>query len=391
VHIEDRGDVATSNEPTQRSFACRVLTEESAWDIIREDWERLYAITPGATPWQSWDFQSRWWRYMRGSRQLRIVIVTHDDTACLILPLQLTIQTAFRLRVLEPIGMPDDINRPRLGIGPFDLSALHAGLQALWNRPVEWDGLRIDEKTLPDDEVSVLREAAKSRAATIRCVPFHPCPFLTLPVSWNVYLAERGTRLAKNLRSSRRAIEARGALSSEQFDDAAGVVRAYDVLVELHRRSWKHDAKIGLSQSEHYQTFYRDFVVRMAQLGRARAWILSCDGVTVAATLAFHDKATYYSTQIAHDQAFAKASPGTLLESIELEKLISEGRFQTYDFLGGALNNKRRWTDSALQTHRAWLIRRSVRGRLFSIFTFRIKPLLKSLLKLKTVALPPSV
>lgn len=367
------------DEPHTHGLTCRLLTEESAWSTIREDWERLYAITPGVTPWQSWDFLSRWWQHMRGHRQLRIVVVEQDGLALLLVPLQLDRQTPFRLRVLEPIGMPDDINRPKLAIGAFHPLAFKTALLELWRRRFEWDALRVDEKTLDDDELGLLRDFEASHPANMKLVPFHPCPFLRLPESWETYIRERGTRLAKNLRSSRRSIEARGRIEAEQFDDEAAVMQAYDALIELHNRSWKYQARIGLSQSDNYRAFYRSFVARMAQRGQARAWILSCDGAAIAATLAFHENGIYYSTQIAHDAAFAKSSPGTLLESIELEHLIHEAKFRTYDFLGGALSNKRRWTDAALQTQRIWLIRPSFRGRIFETYYFKIKPLAKNL------------
>lgn len=60
----------------------------------------------------------------------------------------------------------------------------------------------------------------------------------------------------------------------------------------------------------------------------------------IAATLALLEGSTYYSAHIAHDNEFARYSPGTLLESIELEDLMRERRFHTYDFLAGALQNK---------------------------------------------------
>lgn len=115
----------------------------------------------------------------------------------------------------------------------------------------------------------------------------------------------------------------------------------------------------------------------MASQGKARAWILKCNDRPIAATLAFYDNSTYYSTQIVHDEAYSRSSPGTLLESIEMEHLIGEARFTTYDFLGGAPSNKRRWTETAMQTRRFCLVRGTSRGRIFRLYYFTIKPLAK--------------
>jgi CelD/BcsL family acetyltransferase involved in cellulose biosynthesis len=58
----------------------------------------------------------------------------------------------------------------------------------------------------------------------------------------------------------------------------------------------------------------------------------------------------YYSLQIVHDEEYARFSPGTLLEARELEELFCSGDVRRYEFMGGALRNKLRWTDAAIDT-----------------------------------------
>jgi len=356
---------------------CRVLADDDDWDRVRDHWERLAELTPSITPWQSWDLLSRWWHTQRGSRQLRIVVVETDGVVRLLLPLQLSLVAPLRLRVLEPLGMSEEINRPRLALGMPDGELLTAALRLLWQRRHEWDALRIDEKIAGDPEVAVLREFARDTKSWLQAVPFHPCPYLQLNTPWEAYLRSRSPRLQKNLRAARRCLEARGTVTAERLDHADDVMRALDILIDLHGRSWKHADSVGLSQSNSYRAFYRDFVEVMSQRKQARAWVLKCDGRPIAATLAFHQDMTYYSAQIAHDEEFSKCSPGTLLEAIELEDLLVENRFRTYDFLGGALNNKLRWTSTSHPTERLWFVRKSLRGIGFHTAYFVAKPLLK--------------
>jgi Protein involved in cellulose biosynthesis (CelD) len=367
-------------------FKARLLANDGDWDLLRDDWERLSRSTPDFTPWQSWDLLSRWWRSQHGSRQLRIVAVELNGVIQMLLPLQLSVLPPAQLRILEPIGMPDDINRPRLSLGVPDAPAFHCAMQLLWQRRREWDAIRIDEKQQDDLETGWLQEFAGSHGPWLRQVAFHPCPYLDLAGSWTSYLAARGARLAKNLRASKRCLEAQGPVIAQRSDTTRDVLNAFDVLVSLHERSWKHEARVGLSQSDSYCAFYRDFVRAQADLGCARAWTLSCNSQPVAATVAFHDGSTYFSAQIAHDAAFSKCSPGTLLEAAELEDLFVEGKFRTYDFLGGALNNKLRWTSQARATQRVWLIRKSLKGMLFYLYYFAIKPRLK---RVRSARQPP--
>jgi len=364
-------------DDNEAGFKTRLLTNDGDWNTVRDDWERLSQSTPEFTPWQSWEWLSRWWQSQRGSRQLRLVVVERDGKVQMLLPLQLSVLPPLQLRVLEPVGMPDDINRPRLSLGVPDAGAFAGALNLLWQHRTQWDAIRVDEKQHDDAEVMWLRSFAQASNSWLQQVAFHPCPYLDLSGTWQSYLTSRGTRLAKNLRASKRSLEARGPVEARRCDSATDVLNAFDTLIALHERSWKHTARVGLSQSDAYRRFYRDFVGALAREGRARAWVLNCNSQPVAATLAFNDGSTYYSAQIAHDEAFSKCSPGTLLEAMELEDLFTEGRFRTYDFLGGALNNKLRWTSQSRTTQRVWLIRKSLRGTAFCGYYFRLKPRIK--------------
>lgn len=364
-------------------LTCRLATADGDWLLLRNDWDRLYQLTPGITPWQSWDFLSRWWRSLRGSRRLRLVVIERAGVVQMILPLQLSVIAPVRLRVLEPVGMPDDINRPRLALGASDGRLFAAAWQLLWQHRHEWDALRVDEKLPHDAEVEWLRQFAqsdnKNGSGWLQAIAFHPCPYLQMPPSWDLYARSRSPSLLKKLRAAQRCLAARGTVTAQRFDEPDDVLRAFDTLISLHQRSWKHAAQVGLSQSDDYRRFYRQFVEVSAARRQARAWVLHCDSQPIAATFAFHEGVTYYSAQIAHDSAFSKCSPGTLLESIEMQDLLAEGRFRTYDFLGGALNNKLRWTDTAHVTQRVWFLRRSWRGALFQRYYFQVKPLIKRL------------
>ena len=118
----------------------------------------------------------------------------------------------------------------------------------------------------------------------------------------------------------------------------------------------------------------------MASLGRCRILVLRCGGAPVAATVAILDADTYYSTQIVHDEAFAACSPGTLLEAMEIEGLMNEGRFATYEMMGSFLSNKLRFTEMATKSSQALVLRRRVRTFAMDAFYFFIKPYLRPIL-----------
>ena len=238
----------------------------------------------------------------------------------------------------------------------------------------EWDGLRLDEKTPDDPEFLLLQGLAQRHGWTLRSVALHACPYLALNGSWEEYLAGRSSKLRKNLNAGRRRLEAIAPLRLQCFESPSEIRAGFEVLLEVTRKSWKQSAGVGLAASEQYRSFYREFLGRMADAQRARIYALYAGEQAVAATLAFIDGTTYYSTQIAHDTHWDACSPGTVLESLEMQALLNERRFKTFDFLGAAVSNKRRWTDTLPDTNRVLWLRPTLRSRLFDAAYFTFKP-----------------
>jgi CelD/BcsL family acetyltransferase involved in cellulose biosynthesis len=357
-------------------LSCDVLHDGDAWERVREAWEPLRAMTPEATPWQRWDFLSGWWRSQQAERRrLCLVVVARAGVPRLILPLQISRAPAtVALRWLEPLGMPDDINRPRLGIGPLDRDAYRLAFDRLWAMRRYWDGLRVDERRAEEADVEFLREFAAERGASFRAEPLHPCPYLSLETDWASYIATRGVRLRKNLRAARRKLDARGPWSLQCFESAAEMPAGYALLLDVQERSWKATHGIGLSLSGDYRRFYGEYVRSLAACGAARILVLRSGARPVAATLAVMEGETYYSAMIAHDAEFDDCSPGTLLEALELEALMTERRFRRYDFLGAALANKRRWTDAAIDTSRLVVLPPGPLAWLYESWIYGIRP-----------------
>lgn len=360
-------------------LTCEVISNTTDWQKLATSWGRLLKKTPESTPWQSMEWLMPWWKHLSGSRRLMIVVVRRGDTPCLILPLQIAESPGFGIpvRFLEPIGMPDDINRPAFGLGlREETAALDCALETIWKHRAEWDGIRLDEKERSDREVESLAGFGERHGLAVHITDLHPCPRLELGQDWEVYLATRGRLLRRNLRTYRKQLETNGPVQLQIFETADEVNGAFDVFLRIHGRSWKHDAGLSLSR-EDYQQCYREFLVSMAAKGRARVLIMHSGAYAVAGAIAAMDDNVYYGAQIAHDAEFNRFSPGTLLESLELEALMQEKRFQTYDFFGAALSNKRRWTEDLRPTCRVLLLRKNLRARLFDRWYFWCKPRLQ--------------
>jgi CelD/BcsL family acetyltransferase involved in cellulose biosynthesis len=377
-------------EPTQprlvpardAPLTCRVVKDLRGWADLRRVWDRLLEASPDRTPWQSYAFLTLWWRHLSGDHALRIFVVERGGVPCLALPMQLSRWKrlpGMPVRLLEPIGMVMDVNRPRLALGEFDEAAYRCAFDAIWTLGDDWHVVRIDEKPWDDREIALLRDYGLEHGCVFRQVFSHLVPYLDLRQSWAAYLRSRSPKLRKNLKAARRKLERRGAVALESHNAETAVVEAFQTVLDLHARSWKREKRIEHSRSAGYSEFFGDWVRHMASLGRCRILVLRCGGKPVAATVAFLDGDTYYAVQIVHDAEFAACSPGTLLEALEIEGLMNEGHFAKYEMMGSFLSNKMRWTEMATASSHVLVLRRRVRTFAMDAFYFFIKPYLRPL------------
>lgn len=363
----------------QAPLTCRLVTDLRGWADLKLVWNRLLEASPDQTPWQSYAFLTLWWRYLSGDMPLRLFVVERSGEPCLVLPMQIArwnVLPGAPVRLLEPIGMIMDVNRPRLALGPFDEAAYRCAFDAIWHRK-DWHVIRVDEKPWDDAETALLRDYALEHGCVFRQVFSHLVPYVDLRQSWAEFVQGRSQKLRKNLKAARRKLEQRGEVRLASYEGETELLEAFGIVLDLHRRSWKRKKRVEHSRSEDYPDFYADWVHHMASCGQCRILVLFCGERPVAATVAFTDGDIYYSAQIVHDAEFGVCSPGTLLESMELESLMNEGRFATYDMLGSFLNNKKRWTDTATRTAHTLVLRRRLRTFALDGFYFLIKPYLR--------------
>lgn len=358
-------------------LACRVVTKLEEWEMLQPWWDGLLAESPESTPWQGYAYLTHWWRHLSNGIPLRIYVVERNGIPCLILPLQISKwawMPGLPIRMLEPIAMLMDVNRPRLALGQFSPDAYACAFAELCNRRNDWDLIRIDEKPWADAEVALLRDFALEREFVFRQAYSHPVPYLDLDRSWAQYLTGRSQKLRKNLKAARRKLEALGTVELHDYRTPTEIETGLAIVLDLHTRSWKLKDKVEHSKSDSYQQFFRSWLLHMAFRGQARILALKCGDRPVAATIALMDGDTYYSAQIVHDREFNACSPGTLLESCELESLMQEQRYRRYDFLGSFLNNKMRWTDTATPTTHAFVMQKRFRNFILDGYYFLLKP-----------------
>jgi hypothetical protein len=282
------------------------------------------------------------------------------------------------MRKLTFITTPMDMNRPKLLFGDAADRCLPAFLEWLRAHAADWDILDIDEQK-PDATTDEIHEffgkmgCLIARSETI-------CPYLPLVGTWDEFLTGRSRKMRSNVNRLRRRISDRGEIVIRRITSGPDIESAIDSHCEIEAQSWKAEKNLHLSGDKSHYFFHKSLARVFGAKGAFQLRRLECAGKPVASTYGIEHEGVFHSMKIAHDQAYDACSPGTVLESFELEDLFGSG-LARYEFMGSFLANKLRWTSDVHRTVNVHIYQRCVRLSIFFFVFFILKRKVKAVLK----------
>ena len=289
-------------------------------------WERLHAATRLRSPFLTWTWQSRWARAFAADRRVEVHRVM-DGEGGLVAALPLYEASP---GVFETIGGADVSDYLDLvAVAGREEEAWTALLEARGAEPVEW---RLHAVPADSPTVTALPRLARACGLAAEAVVDDRCPVLTLPATWDAYLAGLGGKHRHELgrkmrRLEREAPEARASCAHRPADVTARLGDFFD----LHRRSRAGKARF---MDPRMEAFFREAVMALAERGAARLWFLDTASGPIASfvVLEWGDTVGLYNSGFHPDRA--ALSPGVVLLGHLIRDAIERGR-RRFDFLRG--------------------------------------------------------
>ncbi|MDP1699975.1 MAG: GNAT family N-acetyltransferase [Aestuariivirga sp.] len=102
-------------------------------------------------------------------------------------------------------------------------------------------------------------------------------------------------------------------------------------LLALEAAGWKGKRGTAIAANPALQAAFTDSCQFLAAAGKLRFWKLALDGKTIAITYAIVEGDQAWLHKIAHDEAYAKYSPGVLLVLYATERLFAESGITLVD------------------------------------------------------------
>jgi len=324
-----------------------VIQDSSALPQRQSEWQALAASCGVATVFQTWEWNSVWWRHFGRLPGRRLCLVTMRDTRGVLVgiaPLMTEFWRRTPLRCLSFLGTGQSDYLDILAAPGWELAvteALYAHLKQRGDWVIaDWPNVRAG---------GILREHSPATSLNLpfRNAETDVCPYLTLPQTGDALTLSLGRHLRTNLGYYDRAI--RRVYRTEYHSVAANerCESALDDLFELHERRWNDLGQFGAFRSRRVRAFHHE----VAQEAHARGWLrllsLRLDGSPEASWYGFSYGGLMLYYQSGFEPTLARWSLGTLLTTFALRTAVEEG-CATFDFGCGAGNSMAKWTN---QTH----------------------------------------
>jgi len=375
-------DVSWRTEVEGRQFGVRVVKSARQLLSLRSIWDTLLRETPDHTIFQSFDYQLLWCRHFRMIGDLNVLVLTEDDDIVGISPLMSKVihSAGSMTRQLSFIGSPSQVDRARHLFGRDAAICFKVLMRWLEAHKEDWDMCSFFEQSVNEAATDRLGKEFRRIGCRLFSSDVYLCPYIELDGQFNEYLGNRSRKLRQNLRRARRQLEQHGIVSVEAISNVRQVATGLDRYLALESRSWKATSNTGVGKAIADRAFYYALARHYAESGDFQLRFLMVDGVDVAATFGIRFEDVFYSLMIVHDKEYDRASPGTFLESIELEACFSQN-LREFDLLGGFVTNKLRWTATSRQTHHQHFVQLKMRPMCIFVLQYLVRPWLRERLE----------
>ena len=325
---------------------------------LQPEWCALQERCSEISPYQTWEWTEAWWRHF-GSRKRPCILLFYADSTELvgIAPLYISRHLGMPVRRLAWMGTgPSDYLGP-LTLPEHTEEVVEALLSYLERRLRGWDIADLQQMR---PSAPLLRHAPRpwphQPHSSQSVLQMEPCPYLSLPCTWEGVTQGLGKKMRSNLGYYERLLVKTFSDTRFFLADADSLEDGMTALFDLHQSRWNARWLPGVLGNKRIQAFHRLVAQRFLERGWLRLHLLSVDGTIRSALycFAFGGRTFYYLGGFAPD--LGKFSLGTLLTAHAIKQAIAEGSAE-FDFLRGSEPYKYRWLPLERHNSRMLLIR----------------------------------
>jgi CelD/BcsL family acetyltransferase involved in cellulose biosynthesis len=354
---------AAESRPSVKIVCC-----DAEWETLREDWNALYAASPGASTPLDFRWLRQWWTSYAGALTgagLRIVTLWRGSELIGVLPLYVRRERLGPFAI-QRLGFLSTGEAEVEETCPDYLNLLcRAGEEAICS-DAAWraiEAMSFDHMELLNIPEGALVQSAAAPRGLIRNSR-GACLIADLNGGFDAYLK----RLSANSRQNARRLIREAERAGVQFElaEAAQADEVFVDLIRLHQARWTANGQPGAFAAPRFVAFHRAMVSHWMRDRRVVLARMSLAKQPVAILYGFvtGTRFDFYQSGIRMNDSCPLRSPGTLAHLLLMRALVGRG-ITAYDFLSGSAPYKARLTTSATGLLEIGLWRTTVRSVLF--------------------------
>jgi len=240
-------------------------------------------------------------------------------------------------------------------------------INSLFNLKYKWDIFRIGRFVETNPIIECIETNLKNNSIRYKIKKEEPSFIIRLDDSYNVYLKKRSGKFRNYLKRMQKKLSALGCVKIVRIEDFDSMLDAYEQLLYVERKSWKHNHGTAISNIKKQEAFYRKLCEGEFKTRRLHLLFLYLNDLPVAYNLGLIKNNNYLYLKTSFVEEFKKASPATVLRADLIEELISIG-IEHFDFPGEPYEWEQQWAND-IQWHKSIIIyNNTLKAKLFSVY-----------------------
>jgi CelD/BcsL family acetyltransferase involved in cellulose biosynthesis len=373
----------SSTSVSTKPLVVSLVTRESEFSALRDEWNELARRSPGASVFQRHEWVSAWLHAEQGRAQLFILLVRCGGELRGIAPLCIKPSQSDLpgIRVLQFLGTPAADYLDLLLDGE-DRQVIVALVDTIMDARHRWDAWWLCHLVAGSTNSGRLLEELARRGIASREVKRQIAPYLELPEDPKRVAESLPKGVRYDLRKGLERLAETGEVNYEVIRTREMALKVLPEFVEVLRQREIDAERPSTREAREWFARYFAALLKGPAFDLVHFSRMSAGKVAVAYHFGFKYKGRLYWYKPTFDPTFAKAQPGKLLIKTIIESAVEEHIFE-FDFLLGHEPYKFQWTKSTRSLVDELVFSQTMRSRSARLWLIELKPALKNSKRLR--------
>ncbi len=352
------------------NYALTVLDNLQQINALEQEWNELHRRCGGRSIYNSFDFvYTSIKHFLQPQDELCVVVIRQRDDQALVAIFPCCISDYYwRLGTFRAmlIVARDESDKAYPIIESEHEKKVWPVLLSYFKRIQEkWSFIDFEEFK-PDSLAIPAVKSSFDKGYLVHTNPDAVSPLIDLTMSWQAFW-DQHRKMRKRVRKMEKTLAEN--FRFEVIERPQEILQSLQDYIDLEKRSWKLEAKVGIGKDAQTIAFYRDYFSQLALKNKIKFGFLYNGEQLVSAEIAYIEAEQVFFSHGCYDNQFKQLSPGMVSTSLFLKHFF-EGKYQTGDFLGGFAQYINPWASELLPSINIIVIKVSPKTLLFYLLDF---------------------